>query len=64
MGERRRRTLGERGADPDPIIGIVYGDSPPPPDPSQEFLERKAYEAKWCNCGMELPVTGQCDSCD
>lgn len=64
MGERRRRTLGERGADPDPIANIVYGDPAPPPDAGREFLDQKAHEAKWCSCGIELPATGKCDYCD
>ncbi len=64
MGERPRRTLGERGAQPDPVRGIVYGEPAPPPDAAQEYLDKKAHEAKWCSCGLALPVTGQCDDCD
>jgi len=63
MGERRRPTLGERGALPDPIRGIVYGDPLSPPDVGREWLE-DAKKPTRCDCGIELPVTGQCDFCD
>jgi hypothetical protein len=63
MGERRRPTLGERGAQPDPIRGIAYGEPAPPQDVGSEWLEQ-ASKPKLCCCGIELPVTGKCDYCD
>jgi hypothetical protein len=63
MGERRRRTLGERGAVPDPIRDIAYGEELPPPDAGQEWLEKHGQSSR-CSCGIELPLTGKCDYCD
>lgn len=63
MGERRRRTLGERGAQPDPIRDIAYGEPAPSPDAGSEWLEQ-ASKPKLCSCGLELPVAGTCDYCD
>ena len=63
MSERRRMTLGERAAQPDPIRGIAYGDPEQPEiDHGGEWLEQ-ASKPKMC-CGIELPVTGKCDYCD
>ncbi len=68
MGERRRSTLGERGAQPDPIRSIAYG----LPEAShdvvgivvREWLESRVRKPKLCSCGIEMPLTGKCDDCD
>lgn len=67
MGERRRRTLGGRGAQPDPIRNIGYGVDSSAPDldswtPDREW--RRTVRKPRCRCGIELPVTGKCDYCD
>jgi hypothetical protein len=63
MGERRRRTMGERGAPRDPVSDIVYGVPLPPRDAASEWLEQ-AGKPNLCSCGLELPVTGMCGFCD
>lgn len=67
MGDRRRPTLGERGAQPDPIRNISFG---LPEQPHREHTEdasdwlKKSRSPKRCSCGIELPATGKCDYCD
>lgn len=64
MGERRRRTVGGRGAQPDPVRHIAYGANPEEKEsPSRKWLERFSRRRR-CDCGIELPVTGKCDYCD
>lgn len=63
MSERRRITMGERGAPHDPIRDIAYGEPLPSPDPTKEWLEQHA-QPKLCSCGIELPRTGKCHDCD
>ena len=65
MGDRRRPTLGQRAAQPDPIRTISYNGLPQQPqrDGATDWL-RTPRSPKRCSCGMELPVTGKCDYCD
>lgn len=66
MGERRRPTLGERGAQPDPIRNIRYGlpESRHLGPLLVEWRRKMGRRSKRCTCGIELPVTGKCDYCD
>lgn len=67
MGERRRRTLGERGAQPDPVRNVSFG-LPDDPQRDTEIARRvrlaKLRKPTRCRCGIELPRTGKCDYCD
>jgi hypothetical protein len=64
MGERRRRTLGRQGAQPDPVRHIAYGTGADRSEqPSPRWLEKLRRRTR-CDCGIELPVTGKCDYCD
>jgi hypothetical protein len=69
MGNRRRWTLGERGAQPDQIRHIVYG-LPEAARQGSRILgswlgsKPRGRRHQRCTCGTELPLTGQCDYCD
>ena len=69
MSERRRFTRGARGTQPDPIANLAYG-LPESPQRDGEAgvwkrLGKKVRRPKRCgSCGIEMPLTGQCDSCD
>lgn len=76
MGERRRRTMGQRGAPPD-----LYASHPVGCTCASCLAEGSLLRAEWWNslrkeraerveppklcptCRIELPVTGVCDSC-
>lgn len=66
MGERRRPTLGARGALPDLVRGIVYGTGADKGVAASRKRWRPAgvLRPRRCRCGMELPLTGKCDDCD
>ncbi len=67
MGERRRTTMGGRGAQPDPIRNISYGLPEQPQRDSGTAVRarlKKYIRPKRCSCGIELPVIGNCDYCE
>lgn len=69
MSERRRFTRGERGVQPDPIANIAYGLPESPRHDSGadvwKRLGKKVRRTKRCSsCRIELPLTGQCDTCE